>query len=100
MKPVSKFVVCVLLAGALIQPSCKKEKSCEGCINGNRPPTAVAGSDRVITLPTDSISLDGSSSSNPDGTISEWRWTKISGPASFIQPGLEAGVLKPLNQLS
>jgi N-acetylneuraminic acid mutarotase len=83
MKPVSKLVVCVLLGGALIHPSCKKEKSCEGCINGNEPPTAMAGPDQVITLPTDSISLDGSSSSDPDGTISEWLWTKISGPASF-----------------
>ena len=46
-------------------------------------PTAIAGPDQVITLPTDSISLDGSASSDPDGTISEWLWTKIEGPASF-----------------
>ena len=78
-----KFVVCVLLAVVLIHPSCKKEKSCEGCITTNKPPTAMAGSDQILTLPTDSISLDGSSSSDPDGTISDWRWTKISGPAYF-----------------
>ena len=59
--------------------SCKKDISCEGC----KPPIAVAGPDQVITLPTDIISLDGSSSSDPDGTISEWLWKKISGPASF-----------------
>lgn len=63
--------------------SCKKEISCEGCINGNKLPIAVAGSDQVITLPTDSILLDGSSSNDPDGTISEWLWKKIEGPASF-----------------
>ena len=51
---------------------------------GNKPPTAIAGPDQVITLPTDSISLDGRASSDPDGTISEWLWTKISGPASFV----------------
>jgi hypothetical protein len=49
----------------------------------NKPPTAVAGPDQVITLPTDSVSLDGMTSNDPDGTISEWLWKKISGPASF-----------------
>jgi Tol biopolymer transport system component len=63
--------------------SCKKEKSCEGCKENNKPPTAIAGPDQVITLPADSILLDGTASSDPDGTISEWLWTKISGPASF-----------------
>lgn len=58
-------------------------KISEGCINGNKPPPAVARPDQVITLPTDSISLDGYTSSDPDGTISDWLWKKISGPASF-----------------
>jgi hypothetical protein len=63
--------------------SCQKPKTpCEGC-RGNKPPISVAGPDQVITLPTDSVSLDGNASSDPDGTISEWHWTKISGPASF-----------------
>ncbi|MFI5132479.1 MAG: PKD domain-containing protein, partial [Chitinophagales bacterium] len=52
-------------------------------ISGNKPPIANAGPDQIITLPTDSASLDGSSSSDPDGTISEWLWTKISGPAFY-----------------
>jgi hypothetical protein len=51
--------------------------------NINKPPIAKAGPDQVITLPTDSVLLDGNSSSDPDGKISEWLWTKISGPASF-----------------
>ena len=38
---------------------------------GNKPPTANAGPDQVITLPTDSISLDGSASSDPDGMMSK-----------------------------
>ncbi len=64
--------------------SCKKETSCEGCATkNNKPPTAIAGPDQVITLPTDSVSLDGSASSDPDGTISGYLWTKISGPVSF-----------------
>jgi hypothetical protein len=62
--------------------SCKKEYSCEGCLN--KPPLALAGPDQILTLPTDSILLDGSSSNDPDGKITQWLWTKISGPASFI----------------
>src|SRR5678815_5248637 len=71
----------ILAAGIFI--SCKKETSCEGCKENNKPPSSIAGLDQVITLPTDSISLDGSASSDPDGTISEWLWKKIEGPASF-----------------
>ena len=73
----------VLLIVIQVNLSCKKETSCEGCIENNKPPIAIAGPDQVITLPIDSVSLDGRSSRDPDGTISEWRWTKISGPVSF-----------------
>ncbi len=41
------------------------------------PITANAGSDRVITLPTSSVSLNGGGST---GTISGYTWTRISGP--------------------
>ena len=42
----------------------------------------MAGRDLTITLPFDSLMLDGSKSSDPDGKISGWQWTKISGPSS------------------
>jgi hypothetical protein len=83
MKKIILHLVILSLTGVIIFLSCKREISCEGCINGNKPPIAVAGPDQVVTLPTDSVSLDGNASSDPDGTISEWLWTKISGPASF-----------------
>jgi hypothetical protein len=83
MKKIFLHLFIISLGGIIIFISCKKEKSCEGCKEGNDPPIAVAGPDQVITLPTDSVSLDGTASSDPDGTISEWLWTKISGPASF-----------------
>ena len=67
----------LILIFAVIVFSCEKEKA------GNKPPTAAAGPDQVITLPTDSISLDGSASNDPDGMISEWHWKKIAGPVSF-----------------
>ena len=47
----------------------------------NQSPTAKAGSDQIITLPTSTVSLAGSGT-DPDGTISAYSWTKISGPAS------------------
>lgn len=49
----------------------------------NHPPIAVAGADLTITFPNDSISLDGSSSTDPDGYIAQWQWTKITGPSTF-----------------
>ena len=83
MKPGLKFTAFVLLTGVLFYISCKKELPCENCTDINKPPISNAGPDQVITLPTDSVSLDGTASSDPDGKIGEWLWTKISGPASF-----------------
>lgn len=48
----------------------------------NRPPTVSAGPDKVITLPTNSVTLAGSAS-DPDGTISTYSWTNISGGAYY-----------------
>ena len=83
MKNIFCYLLMLSIAGIILIVSCKKEYSCEGCREGNKPPIANAGSDQVITLPTDSISLDGSASNDPDGTISGWLWKNISGPASF-----------------
>ncbi len=82
MKPRLFFTIIIL--NLLVFWGCKKDISCENCPDGNRPPIAVAGSDQVISLPTDSVLLDGSASSDPDGNISRYLWKKISGPASFI----------------
>ncbi len=46
----------------------------------NIPPVANAGSSITITLPVNSAVLDGSASSDADGTIAAYAWTKISGP--------------------
>ena len=90
MKHLLQRMTLALLVAGLIFYSCKKERSSEGYQthpptgNTNKPPVALAGTDETITLPTDSILLDGSVSSDPDGTITSWLWTKISGPVSFL----------------
>ena len=83
MKLVIKLITCLLITAILFLNSCQKEYSCEDCIGNNHPPLAVAGPDTVITLPTDSVLLNGGKSSDPDGKISAWQWTKLTGPASF-----------------
>ncbi|TMI65087.1 MAG: hypothetical protein E6H07_03975 [Bacteroidetes bacterium] len=89
MNTVFKIAAYIFLPCAVIFSSCKKETSCEGCATkSNKPPIAVAGPDQVISLPIDSVSLDGRSSSDPDGSISNYLWTKISGPvtSNIIKP--------------
>lgn len=77
------ILLCFVLF-SMIHSSCQKEYSCENCIEVNIPPIADAGPDQIITLPTDSVSLDGNSSSDADGSITSYAWRKITGPASSI----------------
>jgi len=84
MKLQLKFTACILMVWIFVFVSCEKEYSYELCADKNKLPVALAGPDQVITLPIDSVLLDGNASSDPDGRISEWLWKKISGPASFI----------------
>lgn len=48
----------------------------------NQPPVAKAGNDVTLTLPTNSVQLNGNGSYDPDGTIT-YSWTKLAGPAQF-----------------
>src|SRR5665647_399126 len=48
----------------------------------NIAPVANAGSDKSITLPTNTVSLNGNGT-DADGTITNYLWTKISGPTSY-----------------
>lgn len=82
MKKYLQLIVLISCIGYFVFISCQKEIS-RGGSNRQKPPISNAGPDQVITLPTDSILLDGRSSSDPDGRISGWLWKKISGPASF-----------------
>lgn len=46
----------------------------------NQLPVANAGADKVVTLPTNSVTLNGSGS-DPDGSVSSYAWSKVSGPS-------------------
>ncbi len=48
----------------------------------NLLPTSNAGVDQTITLPVSSTSLTGSGS-DPDGTISAYSWSQVSGPKTI-----------------
>jgi hypothetical protein len=48
---------------------------------GNIPPVAISGKDQSFILPVDTMSLDGSSSFDPDGRIVSYEWKQLDGPA-------------------
>jgi len=64
------------------------------------PPVANAGNDIVITLPVSSVTLDGSASIAPSGTIVAFEWTKVSGPAPGVinTPSVAATIVNGLNE--
>lgn len=77
----TSFRLCSLLLLALAVPACKKDRSCENCPPDNQPPVARAGTDRVVKLPVDTTTLDGSASSDPDGKVVAYEWRQVDGPA-------------------
>ncbi len=64
----------------------------------NIPPRAVAGNTQSITSPENSVTLDGSSSYDQDGTITRYKWSFISGPQQFeiTNPDAPVTVVKNL----
>jgi dienelactone hydrolase len=48
----------------------------------NKAPVANAGKDQIVILPVNMASLDGSASSDPDGTIESYQWKQLSGPST------------------
>jgi hypothetical protein len=61
--------------------SCSKEL--EYSDGNNKFPVANAGANATVVLPLDSIILDGSHSEDPDGSIKNFLWKKVSGPVAF-----------------
>lgn len=51
-----------------------------GTSSSNTPPVANAGNNIAITYPNNTVSLVGTGSYDPNGTIVSYAWTKVSGP--------------------
>jgi hypothetical protein len=60
-----------------------------GGVASNQPPTANAGTDQTITLPTNSVTLYGSGT-DADGTIASYSWTQVNGGGALILSGSSA----------
>ena len=63
-----------------------------GTISTNTPPTANAGADKTITLPTNTVSLTGSGT-DAGGSISSYAWTQQSGPSTATLTGAASTAL-------
>lgn len=62
----------------------------------NSAPTANAGSDKNITLPTNNVTINGSGTDS-DGSIASYTWSKISGPSTFTLSGNNTSQLTASN---
>ena len=58
-------------------------------VNTNIDPIAIAGEDQIISV-GESVILDGSASTDSDGTISSYLWSQISGQAVTLSAANEA----------
>lgn len=56
----------------------------------NQKPVSRAGNDIVLTLPTNSTTLNGTASSDPDGSIIKYEWQRINGPAQYTIAGVNS----------
>lgn len=62
-------------------PDCGAYEFAEGSSTINQAPVANAGGTQSITLPVNNVTLSGSGT-DPDGTITAYSWSQISGPAA------------------
>ncbi|WP_153796604.1 PKD domain-containing protein, partial [Foetidibacter luteolus] len=49
----------------------------------NQAPAAVINTAKTVTMPVDSLLLDGSTSKDSDGSIKAYAWKLVSGPAGY-----------------
>lgn len=52
--------------------------------NENKAPIANGGGNKSIEAPASKVTLNGSKSTDSDGKIASYKWTKVSGPAARI----------------
>jgi len=98
-KPASIFIYWVCICWLLFN-SCAKDLSYEDGGTIKTAPVAVAGIDQSIVLPQDSAFLDGSKSYDNNGSITSYKWTKLSGPVScnILAAGAKTTWIKKLTE--
>ncbi|WP_158233400.1 Ig-like domain-containing protein [Reichenbachiella sp. 5M10] len=64
---------------------------------GEMPPVANPGGSQSVVLPSNSATLDGSASSDPDGTIVAYAWAQTSGPNTASLSGASTAILSVSN---
>ena len=98
-KPASIIYFWVCLCW-LIANSCAKDFSYEDGGTPKTAPVAVAGKDQSIVLPKDSALVNGDKSYDNTGSITNYGWTKLSGPAScnIIAAGAKTTWIKKLTE--
>jgi len=77
--------ILIMSTNFLFTSGCQKHYQCRVCPDSHKPPIANAGKDTTITLPVNSILLDGTASVDPDGSITSYHWKRLSGNASFLR---------------
>lgn len=55
-------------------------------IPANKPPIANAGADKIITLPLNTVAVTGQGSTDSDGGIIAYGWTRVSGSGVIETP--------------
>ncbi|HSX32715.1 MAG TPA: PKD domain-containing protein [Candidatus Saccharimonadales bacterium] len=58
-------------------------------VGTNQPPIVNAGSDQTV-LPGDTVTLDGTGSTDPDGTVASYSWAQVSGTAVTLSSNTAA----------
>ncbi len=98
MKKNVLHLLIISVSATLLLNSCKKVPA--DAPSGNRRPIANAGADRTIYWRGDTIHLNGSGS-DIDGSISTYRWLKLSGidylPNKINDPSQAKTYITPLN---
>jgi Secretion system C-terminal sorting domain len=61
-------------------------------LNVNVPPVVNTVSNISVTLPVNSVTLDGNGTTDFDGIITGWEWSKTSGPGSYSITNQYAGI--------